>query len=156
MNEFFVALISSFRFAMTFPIAILEFGFGFFKTILWTNIGGIAGILFFTHFSKGIIILWKKRIKPRFFPDSFMWAKKNKKLFSKRNRRIARIKQKYGLPGIAAATPFLLSIPVGAFIIARNFRTSNSKFIWLFASNLFWSVVYSGFYLFFYGLYKIF
>jgi hypothetical protein len=79
-------------------------------------------------------------------------AVREKKVFTKRNRRIIRIKQQYGLVGIAFTTPLLLSIPVGTFLVVRYYRTSKTKFSYLIASNLFWSVIYTAFYLFWDGV----
>ena len=61
---------------------------------------------------------------------------------------MVRIKQKYGLIGIALTTPFLLSIPVGVFLVVRYYRASRVKFLYLIASNVLWSVIYTGFYMF--------
>ena len=44
-------LSSSVKFAMTFPLAIMQFKFNFVETILWTNVGGILGIYFFAYLS---------------------------------------------------------------------------------------------------------
>ena len=71
-----------------------------------------------------------------------------KKTFTRRNRRIVRIKQKYGLTGIALITPLLLSIPVGVFLVVRYYHSSKSKFLYLIAANLIWSIIYTGFYMF--------
>ena len=54
--------------------------------------------------------------------------------------------------GIALITPFLLSIPVGVFLVVRYYRTSKTKFLYLIAANLLWSVIYTGFYMFWDGL----
>ncbi len=61
---------------------------------------------------------------------------------------MVRIKQKYGLIGIALSTPFLLSIPVGVFLVVRYYSASRTKFLYLIASNFLWSVIYTGFYMF--------
>ena len=68
------------------------------------------------------------------------------------NCRIVRIKQQYGLIGIAVSTPFLLSIPVGVFLVVRYYRSSSTKFLYLIASNLLWSVIYTAFFMFWDGL----
>ncbi len=143
-------LSSSVKFAMTFPIAILQFNFNMLETILWTNIGGILGIYFFAFLSDKVIVWWnrifrKKRMQARA-------VKKEKKIFTKKNRRIIRIKQRYGLIGIALSTPFLLSIPVGTFLTIRYYRSSRIKFVYLIGSNLIWSVIYTLFYTFWDGL----
>lgn len=140
-------LLSSVKFAMTFPVVILEFQFGFFKTIFWTNIGGIVGIYFFAYLSQMLIDWWNRTFRPKKKAGS---AERSgtKKVFTKRNRRIVRIKQRYGLIGIAASTPFLLSIPVGTFLVVRYYRSVKARFLCLILSNVVWSVIYTGFYLF--------
>ena len=123
LKELSVIIFSSFKFAMTFPLAILEYKFSMLRTILWTNIGGMIGIIVFTLLSEEILVLWRKSLV-RFSPRK---KKQEKTLFTPRNRRIARIKSRYGLPGIALATPFLFSIPVGAFICVRYFQRKKGK-----------------------------
>jgi hypothetical protein len=132
---------------MTFPVAILQFEFSFFETILWTNVGGVLGIYFFAFISGKLIAWWNRTFKTR--PSDPESASSNgKKTFTKRNRRIVRIKQQYGLVGIALSTPIILSIPLGTFLVVRYYRTNSSKFLYLIVSNVIWSIIYAGFYLF--------
>ncbi len=140
-------MFSSFKFAATFPLVILQFDFSFLESNLWTNAGGIAGIYFFSFLS-GKLIAWWNRTFRRPHRNSTENEEKTKKIFTKRNRSIVRIKQRYGLIGIAVSTPFLLSIPVGVFLVVRYYRTSKSKFIYLIASNVVWSLIYTAFYMF--------
>ena len=140
-------LFSAVKFAMTFPVAIIQFKFNFFETLLWTNVGGIVGIYFFAFLSDKLISWWnrtfrnsRKRIQQE--------QPSEKKVFTKKNRRIIRIKQQYGLIGIAVTTPFLLSIPLGTFLVVRYYHSVKSRFLYLIASNLLWSVIYAVFYLF--------
>jgi hypothetical protein len=56
------------------------------------------------------------------------------------------------LLGIALITPFLLSIPVGVFLVVRYYHASKTRFLYLIGANLFWSVIYTGFYMFWEGL----
>lgn len=58
MKELVVILSSTWKFAATFPVAIYLFHMSFFETILYTNIGGLVGIIVFTMVSKGIIKLF--------------------------------------------------------------------------------------------------
>jgi len=134
-------LSSSVKFAMTFPLAVLQFNFNFAETVLWTNVGGILGIYFFTYLSDKIIEWWKRTFR-----------KKRKKIFTKKNRRIVSVKQSYGLIGIALITPLLLSIPVGAFLMVRYYPRSKYKIAALIASNIIWSVIYTLFYIFWDGV----
>ncbi|MCK4879252.1 MAG: hypothetical protein KAS82_01285 [Bacteroidales bacterium] len=142
-----IILFSSFKFAATFPLVIVQFEFSFAETILWTNVGGIAGIYFFAFLSEKMIDWWKRtfrRANRKILEDE----QQVKKIFTRKNRRIVRIKQKYGLFGIALITPFLLSIPVGVFLMVRYYYTSKTKFLYLIVSNLLWSIIYTGFYMF--------
>jgi hypothetical protein len=140
-------LFSSFKFAATFPLVIVQFEFSFLETILWTNVGGIAGVYFFAFLSEKLIVWWKRafrRSNRKILEDE----QQVKKIFTRRNRRIVRTKQKYGLIGIALITPFLLSIPVGVFLVVRYYHASKMKFLYLIAANLIWSLIYTGFYMF--------
>lgn len=140
-------LFSSFKFAATFPLVIIQYEFSFLETILWTNVGGILGVCFFAFLSEKLLAWWKRlfrRSNRKILEDE----QQVKKIFTRRNRRIVRIKQKYGLIGIALITPFLLSIPVGVFLVVRYYRSSKLKFLYLIAANLIWSVIYTGFYMF--------
>ena len=140
-------LFSSFKFAATFPLVIIQFESSFLETILWTNVGGIAGIYFFAFLSEKLISWWKRTFR-RSNRSILEDEQQVKKVFTKRNRRIVRVKKKYGLIGIAAITPFLLSIPVGVFLVVRYYRTSKTKFLYLIAANVIWSLIYTGFYMF--------
>ena len=138
---------SSFKFAATFPLVIIQFKFNFVECILWTNVGGIAGIYFFAFLAAKLLAWWKRKFR-RSNRKILSDEQQVKKIFTRRNRRIVRIKQKYGLIGIAMITPFLLSIPVGVFLVVRYYHSTKSKFFYLIAANLIWSVIYTGFYMF--------
>ncbi len=144
-------LFSSFKFAATFPLVVLQFKFSFAETILWTNVGGIAGIYFFAFLSEKILAWWNRTFGIRKHKGGKEEEKK-KKIFTKKNRRIVRVRQKYGLPGIAFFTPLLLSIPVGTFLVVRYYNNSKIKFYYLIASNLIWSLIYTLFYMFWNGI----
>ena len=140
-------ILSSVKFAMVFPLVVMEFKFGFLETIFWTNVGGLMGIYFFAYLSDRLITWWNRNFRKR-RREKLEERRKTKKVFTKRNRRIIRIKQRYGLPGIAATTPFLLSIPVGTFLVVRYYHSVKTRFIYLILSNVCWSVIYASFYLF--------
>lgn len=148
MEEILVILFSSVKFAMTFPLAIIEYEFTIPQTILLTNIGGIMGILLFAFLSKQLISIWENYLSAAFHRLFRIKKKalKNKKIFTKRNRRIIKIKTNYGLPGIAFATPVLFSIPVGVFLVVRYYERNKLKLVYIFGGNLIWSIIYSFFY----------
>jgi len=132
---------------MTFPLAIIQFQFSFAETLLWTNIGGIVGVYFFAFLSEKLILWWNRTFR-RSASGSSTPGSNGKRVFTRKKRRIVRIKSRYGLAGIAISTPFLLSIPVGAFLVVRYYRHSRTKFLYLIVSNVIWSVIYTGFYMF--------
>ena len=149
MNIIITILLSTVKFGMTFPLAIMEFKFGFFETIIWINLGGILGIYFFAYLSKGLIDWVKKLVKNRSGEQHRAKRKReNKKIFTKRNRKIIRIKQRYGLFGIAASTPILFSIPVGAFLVVRYYPRVKTRFLTMILANFIWSLFYTSFYMF--------
>ena len=150
MKEIIVVLLSTFKFGMTFPLAVITFRFGFLETLLWTNLGGTIGIFFFAYLSEGLIKLWKHFLfastKQKTGHSKDRRKVRRKPVFTRRNRRIVALKAKYGLPGIALATPILLSIPVGVFIVVRYFGKKNSRFAYLIGGNFIWSLIYTTFY----------
>ena len=147
MDIIITILLSTVKFGMTFPLAIMEFKFSFFETVLWINVGGLAGIYFFAYLSEGLNRWIEKKVRA-WRKDKKEKEEKKKKVFTKRNRRIVRIKQRYGLIGIAASTPLLLSIPVGVFLVVRYYPRNKSRYLYLVGSNLVWSFIYTSFYMF--------
>ena len=140
-------ILSSVKFAIIFPVVVMEFQFGFFETIFWTNVGGLAGIYFFAYLSHRLIAWWNRNFRKQ-RRTRLDESRKTKKVFTKRNRRIVHIKQRYGLLGIAAFTPLLLSIPVGTFLVVRYYHSVRTRFMYLVLSNVVWSVIYTSFYFF--------
>ncbi len=144
-------LFSSVKFAMTFPVVIMQFEFNFLETILWTNVGGVLGIYFFAFLSGKLILWWDRTLRKK-RKKSGEGKSGEKKIFTRKNRRIVLIKQQYGLMGIALSTPFLLSIPVGTFLVVRYYHSTKARFLYLIASNVIWSLIYTVFYLFWDGI----
>ncbi len=97
-------------------------GLSFWEALIATVGGGIFGVVSFYYLSGLIIRLFSKITIFKFKKKE----KKPKKVFSKKNRLIVKTKLTYGLIGIAALTPVLLSIPVGVFIIRKYY--GNNRF----------------------------
>lgn len=138
MNAILIIFSSTWKFAATFPVAVYLFKMSFTETILYTNIGGFIGIIVSLFFSKGLILLWNK-----IFPGKTSSRVKQKKKFTKSNRRLVQIKTKYGMPGIAILTPVLLSIPLGTFLTAKYYGQRKTNYMLLVISQLGWSFVYT-------------
>lgn len=74
------------------------------------------------------------------FRHKLVWKlKRDKRLFTRKNRRLVTIWSKYGLKGVAFLTPVLL-MPLGGAIIALSFGGSRGKMLkYMAVSFLFWS-----------------
>lgn len=142
MDEVIIILSSTWKFAATFPVAVYVFNMSFFQTILYTNIGGLLGIIVSGFLSKSLVVLYN-----RYWPERLKIRKKYKRKFTKRNRRLVTFKRKYGLPGIVVLTPVLLSIPVGTFLIVKYYRQRQLSYLFLVLCQIVWSVLYTYFYI---------
>ena len=141
MKELTIILLCTFKFAATFPVAIYAMKMSFTETLLYTNIGGVIGAVIFIFFSDLLITAYNN-----YWPERLKFRKKARIVFTKRNRRLVKIKKNYGLYGIVILSPLLLSIPVGAFLTAKYYGTNKSNILWLIAGQIFWSLVYTLFY----------
>ncbi len=97
-------------------------------TILATVAGMMTVVIAFAFFGD----LIKKHILGRLF--------KKPNPFSDKNKKFVRIWRKYGLAGVAALTPLLLT-PIGGVLLAVSFGSPRDKLIvYMFISASFWSV----------------
>jgi len=146
-----VFLVSSIKFLIA-PALSFGMGLNFIQTWLSTTAGGIVGVIVFFFMSKWLLHLYSRyffyymhllRIKiykyfnmaiPKFIPA---------RRFTKRNRMIIKIVNKFGMAGIVILTPVLLSIPVGTFIATRYYSANRFLLVYLSASVLFWSLFMS-------------
>lgn len=133
-----VVILSATKF-LTAPITSLNIGFGYLETLLITTLGGLFGVFFFFYVSSAIMLFISK-VSSRFSKGK---PPKKKKKFTWKNKMIIHVKREYGLIGLAAITPTLLSIPVGTFLAARYFSDQKKVIIYLSASVIVWSVIVS-------------
>lgn len=138
MEELIVIASSTWKFAATFPVAIYIFNMSFFETILYTNLGGLIGIIVFAYISKGSI-----KIFNLLWPGKTSYLIRSKKIFTKRNRRLVFLKNKLGLPGIIILSPVILSIPVGVLLVTKYFGHRRINYLYLLAGQFLWSVVFT-------------
>lgn len=139
-----VILLSSVKFGLGgLPLAFF-YKFPFFKTVVTTSAGGILGVIGFSLLSEGILKLWHKIVK--------RWREKHpkkdepkKKIFTWKNKMIVRIKNKYGLVGLAVLTPTVLSMPLGMFLVKRYFHNQQRAMLYMISSVIFWSLAISSF-----------
>ena len=93
-------------------------------------IGGTIGIVVFTYLGT-FIQTWFIKHFPQYFG----------KKFTRTNRFLVSIKQKFGLGGIAAFTPIVLSIPVGVLFALALTHDKKKIMFSMIVSMLFWATV---------------
>lgn len=114
-----VYLVSSMKYMMG-PLTGASLGLSIWETALFTFLGMMSSVILFTF----IGIKFRHKITEKL-------KKKGKyKLFTKKNRRIVKIWQKFGITGVAFLTPPVLT-PIAGTIIALSFRVPRKK-LWLY------------------------
>lgn len=108
-----------------------SFGYPVLLTAALTILGTMIPVYILTYFGH--------RLKS--FVNRF--RKKNRKVFTRRNRRFVKIWRKYGVEGIAIFTPIFFS-PIGGALIANALGGVPSKIIkWMWISAFFWALLIS-------------
>ncbi|HRF80552.1 MAG TPA: hypothetical protein PL070_10750 [Flavobacteriales bacterium] len=117
-------------------------GHGFVKTLVYTAIGGSAGMLTFYFSGKGLLEFFRKRYLRR-VQERVAKGLPPKPIFTRTNRLIVKVKRRYGIIGLASFAPPTLSIPITAVLAAKYFRHDRRTLPSLLVSVLIWSVVLS-------------
>ncbi len=113
------------------PLGGYAAGFPLIATILVTVAGMMSVVIVFTYFGAWI----KSRIFEKFFQKS--------RRFSSRNRKFVTIWKRYGLVGVAALTPVILT-PIGGTVLAVSSGSPKEKIIfYMLISASFWAIVLS-------------
>src|SRR4051812_15679113 len=116
------------------PAAILLFGHSFFLVFTVSMFAGFAGNLLFVNLSDALIrSIHRYRVKHQTIHT--------RRIFKRSTRRIIRVKNRFGLAGIAFIAPMFLSIPLGAFLAEKFFRDKRRTIIYFTVSEAFWTVV---------------
>ena len=142
MGTFFeilaIVLLSSVKFLLA-PSAAVAAGHGFLKTIIITFSGGSCGILFFYYMGGWAVDKISCMINGSKKQDSNSIQKK--RIFTKKNKWIIKIKSKFGLAGLSIITPGIISIPVGSILAAKYFKKHPNTIAYLIISVFLWSVL---------------
>lgn len=113
------------------PIGGYAAGLNLVTTIVVTIGGMMTVVILFAFFGD----FMRTKILHRFFA--------NRKKFSVRNRKLVTIWKKYGIFGVAALTPVLLT-PIGGSVLAVSVGTPRNKLIlYMFVSACVWAVIFS-------------
>jgi len=108
-------------------------GLNLVTTILTTVAGMMTAVILFTFFGD----FMRNKVLSR------VGSSARKKKFSERTRNFVRFWRKYGIVGVAALTPILLT-PVGGTILAVSFGAPKKQLIlYMFISAAIWSVILS-------------
>lgn len=131
-------LFATLKFAVAVPFFILQEKLDFWEALLFGVSSGIFGIFLFMYLSSKFIIAlaWMRNklgLKP----------KKKKRVFTKKNRIIVKIKSKYGLAGIAFLSPIAISLPVGCFLGVHFYKNKRKVFIYMLGGVILWSLFFS-------------
>lgn len=109
------------------PILGSAAGFSVFEIILVTVGGMMTTVVSITYLGDWFKSNWRVKTSPK------------KKLFTRKNRRLVRIWQKFGPIGIAALTPIFLT-PIGGSIVMSAFNVHRKKvLIYMFISAVVWA-----------------
>lgn len=120
------------KFAMAVGYMLLPTtGYNYIEIVGTLLIGGSTGVIVFYYFTGWVNLLIDKLIP----------SKKEKKVFTKGNRRFIKIKNKYGLIGISALTPILLSIPLGCFLASRFYADKKTTIPIMLVGIVFWAFI---------------
>lgn len=117
-------------------------GHGFVETLSYTAIGGCLGMCLF-YFAGRAMMEWFRTRYLRRKAARREHGSPRKRVFTRTNRAIVRIKQQYGIIGLSAFAPPTLSIPITAIIAAKYFRHERRTLPVLLLSVLVWSLVLS-------------
>ena len=115
---------------------ILYYDYNFGEAMLLAVLGGMMGVVFFSYTRDMLKLLWYK-----YFP-----RRQPRRRFTPYNRFLVRVKQRFGLAGIAFLTPVVLTVPVGAFIASSMYKNKPVVFAYMFAAFVFWSLLFVGTY----------
>jgi len=127
-----VISLSGFKFLIAIPLSAYQYDFNFIQTLIFSIVGGVIGIFLFSALSNKINKLFPKKNK----------VKRTKKRGIKEAITI-KTARKYGVYGIAAITPILLSIPIGTLIALRFFPEKKKTIPILMSSVVIWSLILS-------------
>lgn len=150
-----VVLLAAVKYFFTLPYALL-IGLEFEQAIIAVLAGGMGGFLFFYYLSRPVIrgfnAIWPcicnyipQFIKLRYneFCNRSKVTRKIK-IFTRKNRFLARFKKTYGFWGLIIATPLFLTIPLGAFLAGKYYRHRRHLVLYMMGSIVVWAVVLSG------------
>lgn len=151
----YVVLLASVKYFFALPYALV-IGLEYEQAIIAVLAGGMGGFLFFYYLSRPVIrvfnAIWpcvcnlvpqSVKLRYREFCDRNK-GKRKTKVFTRKNRFLARFKKTYGFWGIIITTPLFLTIPLGAFLAGKYYRHRRHLVLYMMGSIVGWAIVLSG------------
>ncbi|MEI6677717.1 MAG: hypothetical protein WCL21_03860 [Mariniphaga sp.] len=124
------------------------------ETFFFIETGGILGFLFYYYFFgflfKELKLLWPMvyHFTPVIFKVRFeLWRKERKsklinaRKFTRRNKIIVILRQRFGIWGLAILSPVILSIPVGALLGNKYFKHNHHFMSYMILSIIIWGII---------------
>lgn len=129
LKYFSVYFLSALKFVFGPALGIIAYDLPIAAVIVLTALGMMTTVYIFTFFGDQI----------RTFLTRF--RKKDRKIFTRKNRQFVKIWRRYGLKGVCFLTPLILTPPGGAILI--NVLGSKKSLIikWMWISAIFWSII---------------
>jgi hypothetical protein len=138
-----VSLIASVKFLLA-PFEAERYNMSYWESFLYTTGGGIMGIFVFYYAGHFISEWWKRNMAKI---KSFVTRRpitdftgENRRIMTRKNKLIVRVKNKFGLAGIAFVTPCLISIPIGTLVAVAIYRKRKPVILYLLISLVLWSL----------------
>ena len=142
---FVVFLTSAFKFGFGgVPMAELVYKFPFFKTITITAAGGVMGAILFAYISEWVLDKWDR------FRKKYRPYHEHKNV--PENKFTKKIREKWGLYGLAFFTPFILSIPIGTLLAVHFYHDKQKVISYMIVSIVGWDFFFYCFYSYLYPL----
>ncbi|HQV39469.1 MAG: hypothetical protein IPO60_12920 [Flavobacteriales bacterium] len=130
------------KFFFSAPLSYHQFGNNFWQTVLLIAAGGCIGMIVF--FLGGARVLeWFRLRRLRKRAHAIARGVSPRRIFTRTNRFIVRLKHGYGIYGLALISPPILSIPLTALLAAKYFRHDRRMLPLLLVSVVLWSFVLS-------------
>lgn len=104
------------------------------EIFLSTFIGGMIGVIIFSYFGTAIRNWRKNRMRKKI---------RKKPMNIKRARKMLRMWNKFGLPGIAILTPPMISPPIGAIIASAFGAEFKKTVLYMAISMAVWSLLFA-------------
>lgn len=119
-----------------------QFGHSYLETVLLTGAGGCIGILIFFLGGRSVLEWFRIRyVRKRV--RAMERGEKPKRVFTRTNRLVVRLKHAYGVKGLAFILTPILSVPLTSILAAKYFRHDKRTLPLLLSSVVLWSFILS-------------